>query len=206
MIAIIDYGMGNTHSLYNSIRYLGEKAVVTRDPRAIDDATHMILPGVGAFGDAMRNLNEMGLTDVLNRQVMEKGKPFLGICLGLQLMSKASHEHGLHRGLGWLDAQAVRFEFKEPGLKVPHMGWNDISLRAAHPLFENLKDAHMSFYFVHSYHVSCNDCNDVLATCDYGITFAASVARDNIFGTQFHPEKSQENGLQVLKNFISWNS
>jgi imidazole glycerol-phosphate synthase subunit HisH len=206
MIAIIDYGMGNVRSVYNALDYLAQDAIITADPRAIDDASHLILPGVGAFGDAMRNLRSRELIEVLNRQVLEKGKPMLGICLGLQLMAKRSSEHGEHAGLGWFNADVERFELRQYGLKIPHMGWNKIVPEVKHPLFQNLKDEEFTFYFVHSYHIGCRDQGTVAATCCYGDPFTAAIFKDNIFATQFHPEKSQDNGIQVLKNFASWNS
>jgi len=153
----------------------------------------------------MKNLERRNLIDMLNYQVIQKRKPFLGICLGLQLLANTSEEHGLHKGLGWFDAEVVRFKFRETELKVPHMGWNDIIPEVEHPLFENLGKEHFSFYFVHSYYISCNKTESIAASCDYGIKFTAAIFRDNIFATQFHPEKSQDNGIQLLENFINWN-
>lgn len=204
MIAIVDYGMGNVRSIYNALQYLGQDPCITANPGVIDSATHLILPGVGAFGDAVKNLEKRNLTELLNYQVIEKGKPFLGICLGLQLLAKSSQEHGFHIGLGWFDADVVRFQFKEKELKVPHMGWNDITPEVEHPLFENLREGQFSFYFVHSYYISCNQPVNIAASCEYGIKFTAAIYRDNIFATQFHPEKSQDNGIQILENFINW--
>lgn len=204
MIAIIDYGMGNVRSVYNGLDYLGEDAVITDDPKVIDAATGLILPGVGAFGDAMKNLQERELVGVLEEQVFRKGKPFLGICLGLQLLAKKGYEHGEHDGLGWLDAEVKKFQFEGTGLKIPHMGWNDISPQTDHPLFANLKTEEFTFYFVHSFHIVCNHSHNIAATCQYGYSFAAAVVKDNIFATQFHPEKSQDNGIQILQNFINW--
>lgn len=206
MIAVVDYGMGNVRSILNALSYIGHDAVLTAEGRRLDDAARLILPGVGAFGDAMRNMEERGLGETLRRQVFEKGKPFLGICLGLQLLAGSSEEHGVHQGLGWLDAEVVRFSFNGgPPLKIPHMGWNEISPRGDHPLFRHLKETERTFYFVHSFHIVCRDPRDVAAVCEYGVPFTAAVARDNIAATQFHPEKSQDNGLQVLKNFLEWN-
>lgn len=204
MIAIIDYGMGNVRSVYNVLEYIGEDVIITADSKQIDNASHLILPGVGAFGDAMRNLEERGLVEILNKQVIDKGKPFLGICLGLQLIAERGYEHGIHKGLAWIDAEVARFEIDEKGLKVPHMGWNDIIIKQEHPIFHNLKKHEMNFYFVHSYHIKCKDDINITATCDYGYEFTAVVHKDNIVATQFHPEKSQENGIQMIENFISW--
>lgn len=205
MIAIIDYGMGNVRSVHNALDYLGEDAVITADPEVIDDAERLILPGVGAFGKAMRNLHSRGLVDVLNRQVLEKKKPILGICLGLQLMAQSSIEHGEHQGLGWFNADVVRFDLREHKLKIPHMGWNQIEPEIQHPLFKDLKKDEFTFYFVHSFYIFCREQGTVAATCWYGDPFTAAIYQDNIFATQFHPEKSQDNGIQILKNFSTWN-
>lgn len=205
MIAIIDYGMGNVRSVYNGVTYFGADAEITADPKVIDDATHLILPGVGAFGKAIHSLRRNGLAAILKRQVFEHGKPFLGICLGMQVLAGKSYEHGAHEGLGWLDAEVRRFTCADQGLKVPHVGWNSVDFRRRHPLFGNLKPTQNVFYFVHSYHMVCKNQEDILATCEYGYPFPAAVSRDNIWATQFHPEKSQDNGLQALKNFVNWN-
>lgn len=203
MIAIVDYGMGNVRSLCNAVEYIGYDAVVTSDSARIRDAEKIVLPGVGAFGDAIRAIHARGLDEILNREVIEKGKPMLGICLGLQLLGKSSEEHGHHEGLGWIDAKAIRFD-GSTGLKVPHIGWNDIDYRDADPLFANLKENERSFYFVHSFYMECNDPSDILATCEYGTRFVAAIKHDNFLATQFHPEKSQDNGVQVLTNFLRW--
>ncbi|MEW5743974.1 MAG: imidazole glycerol phosphate synthase subunit HisH [Nitrospirota bacterium] len=205
MIAIIDYGMGNVRSIINALYYIGYDAVITAEPQQIDDASHIILPGVGAFGDAMVNIVRRGLDEILKKQVFEKGKPFMGICLGLQLLAKCSEEHGHHNGLGWFDAEVLKFNLNGSRLKIPHMGWNEITPASDHFLFSHLKNTERTFYFVHSFHIVCHKQNDVAATCEYGINFNAAIARDNIVATQFHPEKSQDNGIQVLKNFLEWN-
>ena len=204
MIAVVDYGMGNVRSICNAIEWCGQDALLTSDPRELDDATHLVLPGVGAFEDAMANLKSRRLDEILHRQVFDKKKPLLGICLGLQLLAKVSEEHGRHAGLGWFDAEVVRFRPDNEKLKVPHIGWNTITIRKKHPLFDNLKNDERSFYFVHSYHMSCRNAEDVIATCEYGIEFTAAVAQENIVATQFHPEKSQDNGMQVLENYLKW--
>lgn len=203
MIAIVDYGMGNVLSVRNSLEYLGLEAEITRSPEVLRKATHLILPGVGAFGDAMKNLDKLGLVKPLEQEILTKNKPLLGICLGLQLMAKSSLEHGSHRGLGWFDADVVPFQ-KEQGMKIPHMGWNRIGILRPHPVFEKIQPDNMDFYFVHSFHMVCHEGADVLATCDYGIAFTAAVSRGNIVATQFHPEKSQDSGLQFLENFSRW--
>lgn len=205
MIATIDYGMGNVRSIMKALKYIGYDAVLTSNAREIDNASHLILPGVGAFGDAIKNITERGLDLILKNQILEKGKPFLGVCLGLQLLAKSSEEHGYHQGLGILDAKVVKFKFNAIKLNIPHIGWNDICPQKDHFLFRKLQKNHLTFYFVHSYHIVCNQPQDILATCDYGIVFTAAIAHDNILATQFHPEKSQDNGIQILKNFLSWN-
>ncbi len=205
MIAIVDYGMGNVRSVHNALEYIGEEAVVTADPHVLDDAERVILPGVGAFGDAMANLRARGLVNVLRRQALEKRKPFLGICLGMQLLARNSTEHGTHEGLGWFDANVVKFNGSTRGLKVPHMGWNAVRREVDHPLVASLGEAQLVFYFVHSFHFICHDPADVACTCEYGGRFTAAIRKGNIFATQFHPEKSQDNGLQLLTEFARWN-
>ncbi len=204
MIAIIDYGMGNVQSLSNVIEYLGSDVVVTANRREIEAADRIILPGVGAFGDAMTAIRDRGLDIILYKEVQIRKKPMLGICLGLQLLGKSSEEHGYHDGLGWLDARIVPFD-SGTGVNVPHIGWNDIVFKDPYPLFTGLKEGERDFYFVHSYYMECNDLSDVYATCDYGIRFVAAIKRGNILATQFHPEKSQDNGIQVIENFLCWN-
>jgi glutamine amidotransferase len=205
MIALIDYGGGNVRSVANALAYLGLDAVVTAEDAVIAEAERIILPGVGAFGDVMAKLDARGLVEVLDREVREKGKPFLGVCLGLQLLAKSSTEHGLHAGLGYLDAHVERFDPTglPSTLKIPHMGWNEVAPEVEHPLLAKLPAA-AAFYFVHSYHIVCDDPTQVAATSLHGYRFAAAVHHENIFATQFHPEKSQDNGLQVLENFSSW--
>jgi imidazole glycerol-phosphate synthase subunit HisH len=204
VIGIIDYGMGNVESVYQALSYLDAEPVITSDRDVLARCERLILPGVGAFGDAMRNLDERGLIPVLNGQVREQRKPFLGICLGMQLLARSSTEHGVHEGLGWLDADVVRFDLDGRDLKVPHMGWNDVTLRRHGTLFDGLSAEQTIFYFVHSYHMVCRRASDVVAECDYGYRFAAAVCHENIFATQFHPEKSQDSGLHVLQKFLEW--
>ncbi len=196
MIAIIDYGMGNLRSVEKGFLKVGVDARVVTDPKKVDDAKAIVLPGVGAFRDCMRNLEQMSLIDPIVRSI-EKGKPYLGICLGLQMLFTESEEFGVYKGLDILKGKVVRFRVD---LKVPHMGWNNVKILRRPPAFEDIKDESF-FYFVHSYYVAPAG-NDVIAgTTDYGITFTSMVWKDNIFATQFHPEKSQENGLRILKNF-----
>ncbi len=205
MIALVDYGGGNVRSVFNALAYLGLDAVVTADDAVIAEVERIILPGVGAFGDVMAKLEARGLIEVLDREVREKAKPFLGVCLGLQLLAKSSTEHGLHAGLGYLDAHVERFDPTglPATLKIPHMGWNEVAPEVEHPLLAKLP-AGAAFYFVHSYHIVCEDPTQVAATSLHGYRFTAAVHHENIFATQFHPEKSQDNGLQVLENFSSW--
>ena len=203
MIAIIDYGMGNVRSLYNALQWLGHDAVVTADEAQINKAERLVLPGVGAFGDAMAAIRQRGLDELLDRQVRRAGKPMLGICLGMQLLSKTSEEHGIHAGLGWLDATVERFELPV-GYKVPHIGWNSLRFAPSEPLFRDLKRGELNFYFVHSFHMRCRNPADVIATCDYALGFVAAVRCGNVAAVQFHPEKSQDNGIQVLRNFLAW--
>jgi imidazole glycerol-phosphate synthase subunit HisH len=205
MIAIVDYGMGNVRSVQNAIEYLGEEAVVTARDEELAAADRLILPGVGAFGDAMANIEARGLVPLLKREVIERKKPFLGICLGLQLVANSSTEHRPHAGLGWFDAEVLRFDMPDDKLKIPHMGWNEIEPCAPHALLAGLKPTQLVFYFVHSFHIVLKNPREAAATCTYGYPFTAAIARDNIFATQFHPEKSQDSGLQILKNFAAWN-
>ena len=206
MIAIVDYGMGNVQSVRNAFSMIGADAEITSDASRIAGASHVVLPGVGAFGDAMANLRERNLVGPLNTAVLEQRRPFLGICLGMQLLARTSAEHGQHDGLGWFDAAVERFDFPptEHRLKVPHMGWNDVRWRRPHPVFAGLKPAEGVFYFVHSFHMRCHREPDVTAVANHGGDFVAAVAHDNIVATQFHPEKSQDSGLHVLQNFVAW--
>ncbi len=201
MITIIDYGMGNLRSVQKALERVGAQAIITADPAALDTARGVILPGVGAFGDAMVNLRKYEFVEPLLRQA-KMGKPLLGICLGMQLLFEESEEMGQHRGLGLLPGRVVRF--LEGELKVPHVGWNQLQMRAASPerdvLLADIDDG-AYVYFVHSYYVAPENPRDVLAATEYGLEFAAIVGRGNLFGAQFHPEKSQEVGLRILQNF-----
>ena len=196
MIAIIDYGMGNLRSVEKGFLKVGVDAKVVTDSKAVDNADAVVLPGVGAFRDCMKNLEEMSLTEPILRSI-QKGKPYLGICLGLQVLFTESEEFGIHKGFDILKGKVVRFQIN---LKVPHMGWNNAKIQRRPPIFDGIQDEAF-FYFVHSYYVVPDDNNIVATTTDYGITFASMVWKENIFATQFHPEKSQETGLKILKNF-----
>jgi len=196
VIAIIDYGMGNLHSVSKAVERLGYETVVTSDADAILAADAAILPGVGAFGDAMDNLRATGL-DAVTKQYAASGKPMLGICLGMQLLFSESEEYGTHTGLDLLPGSVVRFQ---GDYKVPHMGWNKLSFRQPSALFEGLEEGHV--YFVHSYHVKPELASDLLATVDYYQPVTAIVGRGNVFGMQFHPEKSGDLGMRLLEGFL----
>lgn len=201
MIAIVEYGMGNVRSLRNAFEYLGEEVIVTADPDLLDDAARIVLPGVGAFGDAMAAIRERGLEPVLQRQARTLNKPVLGVCLGMQLIANSSDEHGQHRGLGWIDADVRRLDVARP-LKVPHVGWNSIDFAPDDWLFHGIKPGEANFYFVHSFHMVCHHPGDLIATADYGGRLTAVVRSGNVTATQFHPEKSQDNGLALLRNWV----
>ncbi len=203
MIAVIDYGMGNLRSVVNAIEMAGGSPEVVSDPSRLQTAERILLPGVGAFGDCIANLKRTGFAETLDREVREKGRPILGICLGMQVMARRGFEFGEHDGLGWFDAEVRRIQPTDPGLRVPQVGWNDLDVRKEHPVLRGMPKG-SDVYFVHSFHMSCNDPADILATCDYGGPITAAVAKDNIVATQFHPEKSQDVGLGLLTNFLRW--
>jgi glutamine amidotransferase len=199
-IAVIDYGMGNVRSVCNAIEAIGGESFVAQIPADLDNAGGIVLPGVGAFGDGMKNLRARGWDEALDQQVIELGKPFLGICLGMQLLAETGNEHGEHPGLGWLKGSVNRIP-NGNGLRIPHIGWNDIELSKESSLFDGI-DSGACFYFVHSFIFCPSDDSITIARCDYGSKFAAAINRDNIFATQFHPEKSQKAGLILLRNFL----
>lgn len=200
MIAIVDYGMGNLRSVQKGFEHIGAEARVCRRPAEIANCEKLVLPGVGAFRDAISELRRLELVDPILAHIAAD-KPFLGICLGLQLLFDVSHENGEWPGLGVIPGAVVRFDDR-PGLKVPHMGWNQVEQTGTTPLFASIpSDSY--FYFVHSYHVVPRDPSVIAGTTDYGTRFVSVVSRGNLFATQFHPEKSQRHGLQLLKNFAS---
>jgi len=203
-IVVIDYGLGNPASVKNMLRKAGHQAEVTADHAAIRSASRLILPGVGAFDHGMQNLADRGLIDVLNEAVLVRRVPMLGICLGLQLMSRRSEE-GVLPGLGWFAADTIRFAFPPEAhdLRIPHMGWNTVAKTSDTFLAANLA-ADARFYFVHSYHVRCDDRADVALTAPYGGEVVAAAVKGNIAGTQFHPEKSHKFGLALLRSFVEW--
>lgn len=203
MIAIIDYGMGNLRSVQKGFEKVGFDAVVTADPKVVLEAEKIVLPGVGAFRDCMRNLEQGGFVEPILK-VIRDGRPFLGICVGMQLLMTDSVEFGLYQGLDVIPGHVLRFPdgMEENGekLKVPHMGWNQIAIKRRSPIFAGIDDG-TNVYFVHSYYEKPDDDSVVAATSDYGFEFCASIWKDNIVATQFHPEKSQEIGLKILRNF-----
>jgi glutamine amidotransferase len=199
MIAIIDYGVGNLRSVEKAFEAVGARAQVTGDRSAIRDAEKIVLPGVGAFGNCASRLRELGLDEVV-LEAAERGKPVLGLCVGLQLMFDEGHEFGVHKGLGLMRGRVVRFP--EDGPHVPQIGWNQIEKIKPHPLLEGIEDGSY-FYFVHSYHVEAEDAENVLAVTEYGIRYPSICARGPVCGVQFHPEKSQHLGLRLLANFAS---
>ena len=201
MIAIIDYGMGNLGSVKRKLNLIGVRSVITCDPEEIRNAEKLILPGVGHFGNAIHEIKSRGLWDLLNREVITEKKPILGICLGMQLMAGHSEE-GDVAGFGWFDAEVVRFNVQDTlKYKVPHMGWNQVLLKKPSLLFDQII-AGESFYFVHSYHLKCNKETDVLNETAYEYSFVSAIQKENIYGVQYHPEKSHEAGEKLLKNFV----
>jgi imidazole glycerol-phosphate synthase subunit HisH len=203
MIAIIDYGMGNTGSLENMIRKVGGECKITSDPKIIHDAEKLVLPGVGSFDNGIELLNNLNLVSILNYKVKEEKVPVLCICLGAQLISNSSEEGKLN-GLGWIDAEVIKFRFIDGDLKklrIPHMGWNDVTVIKESLLFENMP-VDPSFYFVHSFHLVCNNPGDILTRSVYGYEFVSAIEKENLFATQFHPEKSHKYGMQLIRNFV----
>lgn len=204
MIAIIDYNMGNVGSIMNMLRKIGVQSVITSDISQISNASKLILPGVGSFDNGMTNISQMGLLDVLNDMVLNRKVPILGICLGMQLITRRSEE-GKSTGLGWIEADTIRFKFDQSpdNIKIPHMGWNVVRPCHGKTLFSSLENIEeTAFYFIHSYHVVCDNETDILATTTHGYEFTCALERDNILATQFHPEKSHRYGMQLLKNFV----
>ena len=208
VVALIDYGSGNLASaakaLAKAAADTGHEIVTTNEPETVKAAERIVLPGVGAFADCMAGLSAVpGMVPVLREKVLKEGAPFLGICVGMQLLATVGREFGDHPGLGWIAGDVVKIAPADPALKIPHMGWNELKIERAHPLLADIPpNGHA--YFVHSYHFRARDTASVLATADYGETLTAMIGRDNIAGTQFHPEKSQAVGLTLLGNFLKW--
>jgi len=212
-VIIIDYGSGNLHSALKAFeraaRESGASAEIalTSDPDKVAAADRIVLPGVGAFADCYRGLHRIdGMRDALERVVRQQGRPFLGICVGMQLMASRGLEHGVHEGLGWIDGEVAAIQPTDPALKIPHMGWNTLDVRRPHPLLSGIDTGAngLHAYFVHSYHLTPAHPSDLVAVTEYGGPVTAMVARDNLTGTQFHPEKSQRLGLALIANFLSW--
>lgn len=201
IIGILDYGMGNINSVFNSLSYLGYEPEIVTSSQDIERCSHLIVPGVGSYGKAMANITELGV-DVAIKRHAELGKPLLGICLGMQILSEVGEEGGEFSGLGLIPGRVKLLDLAD--LPVPHVGWNSLNFNnPSHPMFQNLKK-HVDFYFVHSYFFDVDNKQHVLAATEYGDQFAAIVGRDNIVGIQFHPEKSQDNGLLLMENFCEW--
>jgi glutamine amidotransferase len=201
MIVIIDYGMGNVGSLENMIKKVGESTQASADPATIEKATKLVLPGVGSFDNAMTRLKELDLIGIVNEKVIQEKVPILCICLGAQLVTNKSEEGNLP-GLGWIEGKTVKFSFSDENrLKIPHMGWNDVKINKKSQLFDDMYEE-PCFYFVHSYHLMCKNKDDVLTTTVYGYEFVSAIEHENIFATQYHPEKSHKYGLKLIKNFV----
>ena len=212
-VAIIDYGSGNLHSAAKAFeRAVREsssaaRVVVTDEARVVRAADRIVLPGVGAFAECKRGLDAVGgMRDALQHAVIERGRPFLGICVGMQLMAERGLEFATTEGLGWIKGDVRLIEPNDPSLKIPHMGWNTLTLLRPHQLFDGiaLGERGQHAYFVHSFHLASSDANTVIAETEHGSRVTAAVGRDNMFGTQFHPEKSQSLGLQLIRNFLAW--
>jgi glutamine amidotransferase len=208
-VALIDYGSGNLRSAEKALAHVaseadtGHEIVVTADPEQVEAAERIVLPGVGAFADCMRGVSSIpGMINVLEDGVLKRGTPFLGICVGMQLLAEVGREHGDHKGLGWIPGDVVKITPSDGTLKIPHMGWNALTVRTSHPISDEMNASDV--YFVHSYCIRPSNRAHVLATTDYGGEIAAIVGRDNIIGTQFHPEKSQAVGLRFLQRFLNW--
>jgi glutamine amidotransferase len=212
-VAIIDYGSGNLRSAAKAFERvindekLGLDVIVSADPETLNKATRIVLPGQGAFGDCMNGLSSIpGMIQALNDTVIKKGKPFLGICVGMQLMADQGLEHGTHNGLGWIPGEVIAMQPADKSLKIPHMGWNELMITSPgknHFVLRNT-DNSAHYYFVHSFLFKCNDTQNILGETEYGGLIPAIVGRDNMIGTQFHPEKSQQAGLQLISRFLNW--
>jgi len=199
VIGILDYGMGNLSSVFNSLEYLGFETKIVRNLDEIEGLTHLIVPGVGSFSKAMNNLEERDLIPAIINHI-DSGKPYLGICLGMQLLATMGYEGQKSKGLGLIEGEIIPFE---ANIQVPHVGWNNINCSRNHPLINNNAN-HIDFYFVHSYHFDVKNKGDILTVTDYEITFTSIVGKNNIIGVQFHPEKSQDPGLKFLESFCEW--
>lgn len=201
MVGVIHYGMGNEGSILNMLHKLGEEAIVVKHKDELESADKIILPGVGSFDRGMENLQELNFINAIRQEVLEKKKPLLGICLGMQLLGRKSEE-GTRAGMGLIPFDNIRFRFENnDNLKVPHMGWNIVDFQQTDKVLEGI-EGRQRYYFVHSYHAVCDNKENILMTCEYGYTFVAAVKRENIYGVQFHPEKSHRFGMRFLDNFV----
>lgn len=204
-VVVIDYGSGNLHSMAKALEKTAPEGcvvAVSDNPKDIEKASHIVLPGVGAFGDCIRGLESVsGIRDALEYAVQSQKKPFLGVCVGMQMLADEGLEHGCHKGLGWIQGRVVPIAPENAELKVPHMGWNQLAMAKQHPVFNGIEDG-VHAYFVHSFHFECENEGDILAQVEYGVPLTAAIARGNIVATQFHPEKSQAVGLRLLANFL----
>lgn len=200
-VAIINYDMGNLDSVASAVEACGGTPIVTRQASDIEVATHIILPGVGSFPEGMRKIQTFSLLEILREQVIEYNIPFLGICLGMQLLATRGFEGGETEGFDWIDGEVIRLTPPTPDIRIPHIGWNEVAFSRDSQLFKGIPP-NKDFYFVHSYHLVCRDSENVLATTPYCGGFVSAIGKDNIFGVQFHPEKSQQLGHQVIKNFL----
>lgn len=200
MTIIIDYGLGNLGSILNILHIIGERASISRNPDDILNADRLILPGVGSFDEGMNNLKKYGLDSAI-KEATNKGVPILGICLGMQLLGLSSEE-GVESGLGLIPFKAKKFQFEDKTLKVPHMGWDIVSIKENNDLTTGMSEEEQRFYFVHSYYAVCESDKNSMMTCDYGITFSAGVRNKNVYGVQFHPEKSHSFGIKLFENFV----
>lgn len=203
-IGIIDYGMGNLFSVKNAFEYLGLEISICEIPEDLEKCERLVLPGVGAFQDCMRNLKRKGFTTVLHQEVIVQQKPILGICLGMQVMAQKGFEGGEFQGLGWFDSEVVRIEAEDKFIRIPHVGWNNLIIKKDSEILSGIS-SESDFYFVHSFAMKCNRQEDCIAQCDYGSGVTAVIQKRNIVATQFHPEKSQEFGLRILESFSQWN-
>lgn len=200
MIGIINYGLGNLGSIQNMLRTIGVRSIITNKAEDLFECDHLILPGVGAFDAGMNKLNEVGLIAPIKKLAIQEKKPILGICLGMQMLGRKSEEGNL-KGLELIPFDNIKFKFSNNNLKIPHMGWDVVNLKKNNNLIKGISTI-QRYYFVHSYHALCDDPDNVLMTCDYGYNFAAAVVKNNIYGVQFHPEKSHDFGMRLLKNFV----
>jgi len=202
MIGIVNYGMGNLLSVYNALDFIGANVEICNTPKELINKEKIVLPGVGSFKSCMSNLVDRGFYETLDKLVMNEKRPILGICLGMQLMADKSFEGGEYKGFGWIDGDVVPINSQNSKLKIPHVGWNSINIKSENRLLNGLPE-NSDVYFVHSYHMKCKNNSNVIATCEYGDQLTASICKENIYGTQFHPEKSQEHGIRILENFCS---